>query len=88
MGFSRKNPYPPVEDIPFLSHRPPGYPQIFSDPPGYPLIFLYTAPTPWISADIFKHPPGYPRIFFIPILPWISDILNRGYFRTFSGKAK
>ena len=65
-AFPEKKTVPPIEDIYFLSHRPPGYQQIFSDPlldiryfllnsPGYSLIFLYRAHTPWISADIFNH---------------------------------
>ena len=32
LGFSRKNSIPPIEDTPFLSHRPPGYPRIIFVP--------------------------------------------------------
>ena len=32
-AFPEKIRTPPVEDIPFLIHRPPGYPPIFSNTP-------------------------------------------------------
>ena len=83
LGFSRKELYPPVEDIDFFSWISC---QIYRDPPG---IFYFFALTPLeihVFFSIFGLPPlEFQRLLLYPLESSI-DILDRGVTISFSGK--